>query len=1222
MPTIKTSDKTPIDLDTLLSHIRRLGIAVGNPEMQRLRAIFAQTPELSRNELRNLLGALLAKDDWQRTQISQVFDRLVPFDSEEPEQRQRDDDATIASLRDKLKSPDSQPTDKEGEGNSEEETKEPFSWKNLKPKTVLWGSFAAVIALVAVLILVGAETTEKKPALDNRPEITQPKTEQVGIPDTTLRDGDKPLELITTIDHWIPHVESRPRNPWPQLIPALLLLLGSGLGFSWLLYKVFAASRPLKANRPTLIKESGRFHVAGVSKATDYHLLNGDQRREMSWGISRYQSEQALNRLNIPLSVKRSATAGMPQLAFEHSSQEREVWLWQDQSSRNPDLSRLADEISHTLQRANINVQRGYFRGIPATVKSARGEVLWSSRHEYPETEPLVVVFADAENLGQRQLNSPEQSDRTLQQLSHWSLLCFVDSSQQAGTLQRLLHPHALECVLPQAVADWLANQGQSRARSADNCVLDSLHQWAMACALPNRVIMEDEMRALHNALGFDCAWQFHSLTRYAKASGRGFDFRANRVRLLNELSPNAELSELAKKAVNFWIARNHDLDKALKANEQGGPAWEFTKKQLLLERDTALLKLWLGPDKTQKSNTAPNPKADPFKDAAKTLYDLYAERRLQKDISRELSYYCCHGFKSLPINSDSAQQIILPFAWNDLDAETQRQLVHCGFGGQPDPKVKLRLDNATRGVLAGLAAIIALSSFASVYLLIPKPVAIITRLDSAEPPKDRQLPKMQENQYLAGTYKSIGHYQKPEYIEDHQALKSDEIITVSWQRQAAQAAQFSIDKDYPEASAQHWLLGTIANPKRPELSQGAWPDLSIFLIFGDPQNMGIRKLAAKLLDTGSADQVLLGYKEDLKSYHLKMLRQTAQIKGIQWAYIGGPILNESDHSEGVAVERVEVSIAELIRRLKQSLPPNVYIYMDANGKVTQRIISRKLKQFGFSAKLPGSIPNMLLIPGGKFEMGCTVGRDDVLGGCREPEFPSHSVLVQSFAISQHEVTVAQFSEFVNESAYLTDAEVERVGCIVTQDLNSSRSRWAMVPDNNWRNPGFEQTNEHPVTCVSWSDAQAYVKWLSSKTGLKYRLPTEAEWEFAARGGKQTAFFWGNGEARQKMANYNGDGDGWLRASIVGSFPPNAFGLNDMHGNVWEWVQDCWHENYEGAPSNGVAWEGECTDEGMRVRRGGSWDTILGNIRASVRSYGGEMTVQICMDFELQQVSM
>ena len=908
MPTIKTSNNDTPDLDSLLSHIRLRGVAVGNHEMQRLQALFAQAPSLTRNELLNLLMAVLAKDEWQRKQIRRVYDRLVPYDSEDLEDAEALDHLYEGKSERKEKSSTDKQVVDEAEDNPDLDEKEAFSWKDLTPKTI--ASVLAVLTIATVLLVYG--TAPKVKQESSPPEITQPKQEQQAIKEPEIKPGEEPLKLIKTIDHWIPHIESRPRDPWPQLLPALMLLLMSGLGFSWLLYNALVASRQQKPNRPKLIKENGRFHVAGVSKLTDYHLLNGDQRRELRWGISRYKSEQPLNRLNISVSVKRSAIEGLPQLAFEHSNHEREVWLWQDSSSTNPDLNRLVDEINHTLQRANISVQRGYFLGLPSTVKSAQGEVLWSKRHDYPETEPLVVVFADAEKLQIRQQSHPEPSDRSLQQLSYWPLLCFVDTSHQAGTLQRCLYPHDLECILPKAVANWLANQGQSKAHTADNCMLDSLHQWAIACALPNRVIMEDEIRALHNALGFNCSWQFHSLTRYAKPSGHGFDFRAQRVNLLKELKPNSEDSDFASKAIQFWIDRNHDLEKAFKEKQQTGSAWENTRKQKLLERDTALLKLWFAEQKVEE--LSPNN----IKSTVKALYDLCAHKSLKKDIRREVSYYCCAGFKPLadsPVNS--VHQINLPFEWQNLGSETQRQLLHCGFGGQLDTKVKLRLDNATKVILAGLATIMTLSLWASIYLLMPQPPEVVTKLDSPEPPKNILIPLVEANRYLAGTYKSLGHYQK---LETTKYLKSftNQVLTISWQRRAAQPAQININTGF-YGSAQRWFLGTISNPKRPEFEEGSWPDLSIVVIFGDPQDIEVRSLAAKLLDTGSADQVLLGYGKALIEEHYKLLSRTSLIKDSQWIYVNGQVLNRGDHSTNSRIGTLKQELADLWKILMMS---------------------------------------------------------------------------------------------------------------------------------------------------------------------------------------------------------------------------------------------------------------------------------------------------------------
>ena len=128
-----------------------------------------------------------------------------------------------------------------------------------------------------------------------------------------------------------------------------------------------------------------------------------------------------------------------------------------------------------------------------------------------------------------------------------------------------------------------------------------------------------------------------------------------------------------------------------------------------------------------------------------------------------------------------------------------------------------------------------------------------------------------------------------------------------------------------------------------------------------------------------------------------------------------------------------------------------------------------------------------------------------------------------------------------------------------------------------------------PVINVSWEDAVAYTKWLSGQTGERCRLPSEAEWEYAARAGSVTKYSWGN-EIGSNQANCDVCGSQWdgKQTAPVGSFDPNGWGLHDLHGNVWEWVQDCWNGSYQGAPTNGSAWEsGDCS---RRVLRGGSWN--------------------------------
>tara|TARA_R110000782_G_scaffold27256_11_gene69147 strand:- start:438 stop:1745 length:1308 start_codon:yes stop_codon:yes gene_type:complete len=248
----------------------------------------------------------------------------------------------------------------------------------------------------------------------------------------------------------------------------------------------------------------------------------------------------------------------------------------------------------------------------------------------------------------------------------------------------------------------------------------------------------------------------------------------------------------------------------------------------------------------------------------------------------------------------------------------------------------------------------------------------------------------------------------------------------------------------------------------------------------------------------------------------------------------------------------------------------------------------------------------MIEIPGGSFLMGTLEGRKD--------EKPQHIVTVSTFEIGKYEVTVGQFKQFVEATAYLTDAETgagQQKGCFG----DGGGVDFGQKAGLNWREPGYTQSDNHPVVCVSMNDANAYIDWLNKETGHNYSLPTEAKWEYAARSGSITDYHFGNSksdlclyanvydEAGKNVNSYGWRNapcdDGEAKSAQVGQYKANPFGLYDMHGNVWEWVDDCWKSGYHDAPSNGAAYKStDCTN---RVTRGGSWYNIPLGVRSANR---------------------
>lgn len=260
--------------------------------------------------------------------------------------------------------------------------------------------------------------------------------------------------------------------------------------------------------------------------------------------------------------------------------------------------------------------------------------------------------------------------------------------------------------------------------------------------------------------------------------------------------------------------------------------------------------------------------------------------------------------------------------------------------------------------------------------------------------------------------------------------------------------------------------------------------------------------------------------------------------------------------------------------------------------------------------------PEMIEIAPGSFLMGSDsqeIEREGVSEIISAWERPQRVVTIEApFAISVGDVTRKQFAAFIYETKHNTGDR-----CFIYQYETND---WGYRQGLNWSNPGFQQGDEEPVVCVNWYDAKMYVEWLARKTGKPYRLLTEAEWEYAARAGAETTRPWGN--SRESICEYANVTDltrrelhtlveqspnkmfqcrdGYIYTAPNDAFPDNAYGVKGLLGNVWSWTEDCFHDSYVGAPSDGSAWVdgGDCS---FRIIKGGSWGSNPSDVRPAQR---------------------
>jgi formylglycine-generating enzyme required for sulfatase activity len=255
----------------------------------------------------------------------------------------------------------------------------------------------------------------------------------------------------------------------------------------------------------------------------------------------------------------------------------------------------------------------------------------------------------------------------------------------------------------------------------------------------------------------------------------------------------------------------------------------------------------------------------------------------------------------------------------------------------------------------------------------------------------------------------------------------------------------------------------------------------------------------------------------------------------------------------------------------------------------------------GQATKDCADCPEMIIVPPGKFMMGAPkteAGRTDAEG-------PQTKVSIGPFAIGKYPVTRGEFAAFINDSQYQSAQR-----CWVEVSIG----KYDFKDGADWQNPGYPQTDDDPVVCVSWDDAKHYVKWLATKTGKDFRLPSEAELEYATRGGTTTSRYWGDdGDDFCSYGNTADDAakkkhrswqvadcdDGKVYTAPVGSYKPNAFGLYDMLGNVKVWAADCWNGNLDKVDVNGApTLSGDCS---LHAVRGSAWDAYPSNARSAFR---------------------
>ena len=1208
--------KQPFPLSEFLEQLASAGLPVSVRDYRRINQVLSSEGQWTITRLQRVLRSLLVYNEEQALIFERQFKQY--FQISEQTAQAIDVSRWNAELQELLNQLDEQETisaySQEQEEAPASPTKEIEPWVKIEPwyQRKLFKIGLAIFLLIAVgvaaCLITGkcqqpAEVIETtKPDIVDPELVTEQAEEQPRL-DTGTRNYPSSL-VITSVEKRTDLLSSiLAKWPWLLSIASLFALL-----FLILRWQKKRPPEQQKVYKVDLTLPDQHFNEANIGGDLPAWLSEADA-DHLTDLLAYVSSETDSKTLDISASIKASAErSGIPTLRFHKQRSLQNILILEASQSCGRYWNTLPQELIQALQSRGIKLVHGRYQDSPEQFIDQEGQRHHLQDWEELKQQLLLIVFADTQvQQGIFQFDWQEWPDAML---FTWHEKRFWDE-RELRLLHNQVHLYpadkkhlleALQQVQSESIVKPLSTTIQQNPvqdlHESDQAflqrILGKALPWAEACSLyPGGISLAaiEQIRRQH----FKDIPRAQ-IQRFLKLPGSWCSRR------VLEFSPRMLIAlrhSFSKRDQQWQQQMIETWERLLDAVEPKNPktlqwqSWQAKKLRLKMHQDNErylqeLYNLYQSSPTLQKAIQAElirgdvnnNPNAIPMAmpENLQSKKQLYAMTEGKAGISKTqawpsarwqlagailsgilavgavgLGVWQQNQSPALMIDAANSEDLLARTQWESTSAGYQLHLLNVGQNISPlkgnitqNPEtamVRLGTESQERDCQKLLQMAGDNQAQIMQYRCTPNSTAqkptswkqAVQELENVPLPDNRQL--------------SIGVVLKKADLDSDNAIASYELIDQL-------LAQSSVD----------WLLEVSLSEAQEEID---WKDIDTILF-------------DQLGQWGSRTQVLIMQHESLLNGLLPL-----EIGGRKFLSLEGDfkVINKifSDHTQEYLNEE-NINAKQGLSRVEMvgDSPSAIFPVAKSEALVTNED-DKSNKEEQQPKALP--LPDMQTIAAGSFQMGCVSGK-----GCMDREKPVHEVQIQAFEIGKYEVTNQQYVAFLND---VKKRGTEKEPWFRTKKEND-RSHIIQENEQYSTEAGYEQ---HPVIYMSWYGAKAYLQWLSEQTGHDYRLPTEAEWEYAARAGTQTPY--STGECiNTKQANYDGD-SGWEECPKTGVYKgdttavgryqqPNAFGLHDVHGNVYEWVEDCYHETYQQAPNDGKAWVENC-DRESRVLRGGSW---------------------------------